>query len=98
MANVTFLEGDTEVVVLPGPYAPDGSPTPEARAFAWELLNRMDELRQFAAKQYHPIYNDTWRDETEPQLSEQEFVAKLGKPSVVLSDEVGSATVTFSPA
>ena len=72
---VEFKEGGLEISVLPGPYAPDGAATDEARAFARSLIEQAERLRLFAAERYLAIYNDTWRDAEEdgPELDEKAF-------------------------
>jgi hypothetical protein len=72
---------------------------PDAREFAAALIRQMDEMRAFAAQTYLALalYNDTWRDEEEgdPTLDDAGFRARLTDPSIVLYDELGSATVFF---
>jgi hypothetical protein len=97
MTQVTLDIDGNRVKILEGPYIQDGQPTPHAREFASTLVRQLDEMRAFAATEYLALYNDTWRDEEEgdPLLDEHEFRARLIGASIVLYDELGSATVFF---
>jgi hypothetical protein len=95
MSDATLKIDGYDIRVLDGPYLRAGIPTPEARDFASQLIGMLDKMRAFAAKRYLAIYNETWREEHDPVLTEQEFCSRLVQPSIVLYDEIGSAVVYF---
>lgn len=83
------------VDVMDGPYVHDGQPTAAAREFAAKLIGQLDELRRYAAGELLDLYNDTWREDEDPELNEDEFCSRLTNPSITVYDEVGSAAVYF---
>ena len=90
------LEVDGHIIsVLEGPYLHAGIPTTDASDFATRLVGMIDQMRDFAAKQYLAIYNDTWREEEDPILTAVEFFSRLNRPSIVLYDEIGAAAIYF---
>ena len=95
MNRVTFEVQGHEVAVLEGPYLQDGVPTSEARAYAATLIGMFDEMRQAAAGKFLQLYNDTWREEEDPELDADGFMKRLVEPSIVLFDEPGNATIFF---
>ncbi|HWT02014.1 MAG TPA: DUF2262 domain-containing protein [Pyrinomonadaceae bacterium] len=95
MEDATLEINGHAVRVLEGPYLHAEKPTAAAREFAAELIEQLDEMRLFAAQEYLGIYNDDWREEGDPVLSQQEFCSRLVEPSIVLYDEIGAATVYF---
>ena len=83
--------------VLEGAYLSAGKPTPEAREFAESILAMMDKIRKFASRKLRSKHNDAWRDEDSPKVDESQFCELLGRPKVVLYDEIGCASIYFSP-
>lgn len=95
MTDVRFQVRGITVRVLDGPYVESGTPNPAAHAFAAELVTTLDELRSFAAQQLLSKYDDQWREEESPALTEDEFCARLTEPSMILFDDLGFTTIYF---
>lgn len=94
--DLELVHDGVPVTILHGPYIVDGSPTPEAIAFFTSLIARLDEIRRYAArKKLLRLYNESWLDENQKAIDENNFVANLTKPSILLFDETGAATVYF---
>lgn len=95
MSNITIeIQGHT-VAVSEGPYAPNDQPNETARKFASELIAKLDDMRKFIAKEKLELYNEEWREDDDPVLSEADFTANLVSPSIVLYDELGAACIYF---
>lgn len=86
-----------QIRVLDGVYVVAGKPTSDAREFAGKIVGSLDQIRRFASRKLRTTYNSAWRDKTEPKLDESTFCAELGKPSIVIYDEIGCAVVYFKP-
>lgn len=86
-----------QVRILDGEYVVDGKPTADARNLAEMIVNSIEKIRQFASRKLRTKYNSAWRDDDEPKLDESTFCGELGKPSIVIYDEIGSAVVYFKP-
>lgn len=95
MSDSTFELQGHSIRVSEGPYLVDGQATEAAREFAKELIKMFDEMRQFAAKERLALYNEQWREDEDPVLSEEEFAGQLTDPAIVLYDELGAACVYF---
>ncbi len=83
--------------VLEGAYLSGGKPTQEAREFAESIVQKMDKIRKFASRRLRSRHNEAWRDDDSPKVDESKFCELLGKPKVVLYDQLGSASIYFSP-
>ena len=86
-----------QIRILDGEYVVDGKPTADARNLAAVIVNSLEKIRQFASRKLRTKYNSAWRDEDEPKLDESAFCVELGKPSIVIYDEIGYAVVYFKP-
>jgi len=81
--------------VLEGPYLVDGRVTAQAVGEYTRLIEKLDELRLFAADRLLALYNDTWLDDDIGQVDRNGFAARLSNPAITLMDEIGAATVLF---
>jgi hypothetical protein len=95
MKDLTFEIDGYVVRVLEGPYWEEGKPTPAARELAAHLIKQLDEMRAFASQKYLDLYNDTWREDDDPILNQEEFCSRLIDPGIVLYDELGAAAIYF---
>ena len=93
--SIELLHAGVKVTVLDGPYLVDGSPTPAAVAYYSKLVERLDEIREFAAAALLDLYNATWQVDEIGPLDRPAFAQRLTDPSVHVYDEVGAATVYF---
>lgn len=84
-----------QVTVMQGPYTVDGHPTAAATEYVLQLIGLLDQMRDFAAIEYLPLYNDSWREEDAPTLTREEFMSRLTNPLIVLYDELGAAAIYF---
>lgn len=84
-----------EVTVLQGAYTVDGHPTTAATEYALQLIGMLAQMRDFAAIEYLPLYNDTWREEDAPTMTRDQFISRLADPLIVLYDELGTAAIYF---
>lgn len=84
-----------QVTVMHGAYTVDGHPTAAATEYALQLIGLLDQMRDFAAIEYLPLYNDSWREEDAPTLTREEFMSRLTNPLIVLYDELGAAAIYF---
>ena len=86
-----------EIRVLDGEYVVDSKPTAEAKQLAELIVDSLEKIRRFTSRKLRTKYNSAWRDDEEPKLDESTFCVELGKPSVVIYDEIGFAVVYFKP-
>jgi hypothetical protein len=93
--KVSFEVDGYTIKVLEGPYVQHGKPTSAARDFAARLITMLDRMRAFAAGKFVTKYNEIWREEGDPVLSEQDICSRLVNPKIVLYDEDGAAIVYF---
>ena len=90
-----LIHRDVEIKVLDGPYLVDGKPTSEAIDYYCSIVDRLDELRSFAADALLELYNRTWWTDEIGKLDRGGFMSRLTSPSVHLYDELGTALVYF---
>lgn len=91
----TTIDG-IPVTVTAGPYASGRKINEHGREFIRELLKAVDAARDFAADQLADVYNEGWLEEGEAELSGEEIAARLSDPSLLIFDEIGSASYFFS--
>ncbi len=93
--DIELSHGGVPVTVLDGPYVAGGKPTQEAVAYYTRLIERLDELRAFAADALLDLYNETWQTDEMGVLDAAGFAQRLASPSIKLYDELGAAVVYF---
>lgn len=97
MKDISIRVQGHQIRVLDGEYVVDGKPTADAKRLAELVVGSLEKIRQFASRKLRTKYNSAWRDDDEPKLDESTFCVELGKPSIVIYDEIGSAVVYFKP-
>jgi hypothetical protein len=97
MKDYTIRIKGNYIRVLDGEYVVDDEPTADARQLAEIIVDSLEKIRRFASRKLRTKYNSAWRDEDKPKLDESNFCVELGKPSIVIYDEIGSAVVYFKP-
>jgi hypothetical protein len=93
--DVKFTERGVQITVLDGPYLEGGELTGRAVTDYRNLLERLDELKGFAADKLLKPYNDTWLDDDIGELDRAGFMARLENPSIHLYDDLGATIVYF---
>jgi hypothetical protein len=74
--------------------AAGGKPTPAAVGRYKEIVDRLDEIRRYAASKLLSLYNDTWRDQDHGILDVSGFAQRLTSPSLTVYEE-GKTLVYF---
>jgi hypothetical protein len=93
--DAKFNHQGFEILALQGDYAEGGVPTPEALEYCSQLIRSLDEFRRFAATHLLALYNETWLDDEIGPVTQEQFLARLTDPKIVLMDERGAADVYF---
>jgi hypothetical protein len=93
--DIELSHAGVPVTVLDGHYVESGKPTQDAVAYYTHLIERLDELRAFAASELLGLYNETWLTDEIGVLDRAGFVERLSSPSITLYDAPGAAHVHF---
>lgn len=90
----TAIDG-IPVTVTEGSYTSGRKINEHGREFIRELLAALDDAREFAASRMVDVYNESWLEEEDFELSGEELAGRLSDPSLLVFDEIGSASYFF---
>lgn len=93
--DLTVQKDGIEIRIMDGPYIEGDQPTVGAIRDYQELIQKLDELKGFAADKLLKKYNEHWLDEKNGKLDRIGFMLRLSNPAIQLYDELGAAAIYF---
>jgi len=94
--EITSNCGDHVVSFSPGPYCDGDMANAAGMNFAKQLVSNLPAIRLYAAKQLLNTYNNSWVDAEHGPIDENQFVANLCQPQIVVLDEIDAASIYFN--